>query len=261
MLSLRPPEPSGDCLAADYWNYVQSAVQDPADKAECVRIASELNAALCVTMDDVFELTHGEIREIVCPTDGADGTKRMGWVAAMERKFKRLFGRLASNAPPSAIHVMDQVQRSENGEMLSNWNRDMEKLGDHLTRNNLMHLIKLPFESYAENINFESDNPAVSVTYNDQKAIADQYFLYMAGEWGYVKGDKLIEEHAGKMTKRHFSTTYTGLPWNKVYNGRMRNGKKTKAKECVPPFLPPSLPPSIQLTDHACDALSPSIPA
>ena len=75
------------------------------------------------------------------------------------------------------------------------------------------------------------------------------------------QGDKLIEEHAGKMTKRHFSTTYTGLPWNKVYKGRMRNGKKTIAKECVPPFLPPSLPPSIQLTDHACDALSPSIPA
>ena len=235
-----------DSRVGEFWRVFGEELDDAEATESCFNIARALKMEFgCITIGCMLGMSYHSMHRLLS-TSGWNC--RATWLPSIEKLLEHEFARLI----PSSGFVPDSYTSEYDNEPSNNGSSGgsllplapqrvnaqkterfpaKHRLGDRLQRENKLHLLRLPFETYVDNIDFECDNPRTDkLTSNDTRAIASEGFKYLACKHDYVCGDKIVFKELGRQTQDEFPYPYKNKKWWKIYKNRAKNGRSTKGQ-------------------------------
>ena len=234
---------------AVFWTFYGNELDSNEARLACQQICAALKREHgCITVGCMMKLTRNQLARLLA----AQG--KAAWLSSIEHLLGHEFTRDAPRVPDSA-HLATGPDPSTSvvlggsksgGKQVERY-PTKQRLGQYLKQRGELKLIVLPWDLIALAIE-ETDSPDVNpLTANDTIAVAREIFLYLALEWDYVAGDKILHTYIAKRLGDKYAPAAGS--WFSIIKNRAHNGRSTNGKACRLLSLP--LPP------HALSCLCP----
>ena len=217
---------------SEFWSFYSGEMDTVDDKSACAVFAARLK-----TEDGAIFV--GCMKELSLLRMQTLLAGRRAWLKSIQKLIGHVFTNNDSNVPASAPLAFSSSQASPLEDVDDKPVRPVErfvpnfKLGEKLTREKRMHEIRLPFDHMEAA--FQTSAPGENeLTPGDTRIVSAEAFDYMAIEWDYVSGDKLLFDHMASETAKRFPRPHGKFKgrkgWSKIYANRFKHGRAPSKK-------------------------------
>ena len=219
---------------AVFWTFYGNELDSADARLACQRICTVLKGEHgCITVGCMQRLTRNQLARVLA----AQG--KAAWLSSVEHLLDHEFTRDSHRVPDSACLADGQDTPAptstalvcKNGGTQIELYKPKERLGAYLKRRGELGLIAIPWDAIATAIE-ETDAPDIeALSCNDTRAVAAEIFTYLALQWDYVAGDKILHTYIAKALGEKYRP-YGSSKWYKIIKNRFHNGRCTSGKVC-----------------------------